>query len=306
MSAKNKKHKKEAVRRNYKDTVFIDLFSSWESPISLYNAIFSSNLPKDTRVEFLQVANALYTSMKCDLAFMVGDELIVIIEHQSTINRNMPLRILLYIAKLYENILDENLRYARRLMNIPTPRFCVLYNGKDPYPERDELKLSDAYRLKGLNIPPQLDVIVPVININYGKNREIMERCPTLNGYSYIGDRIRMYEKYGEAKFDMAIEDCFKNNFLVDYLKKKRRRVKNMLQAEYSFEKELATRGAEERKLGILQGIKQGISQGLSQGLTQGITQGKIETARNCLDLRMPIETISQITGLSKEEIEKL
>ena len=79
-----------------------------------------------------------------------------------------------------------------------------------------------------------------------------------------------------------------------------------MLQAEYSFEKELATRGAEERKLGILQGIKQGISQGLTQGLTQGITQGKIETARNCLDLRMPIETISQITGLSKEEIEKL
>jgi len=33
-----------------------------------------------------------------DVSFTVGDRLIVLIEHQSTINENMPLRLLMYVA----------------------------------------------------------------------------------------------------------------------------------------------------------------------------------------------------------------
>ena len=109
--------------REYKDTVFVDLFTSWDSPISLYNAISLRALPLDTKVQPLQIANALYTSLRCDLSFKLENELIVIIEHQSTINQNMPTRLLLYVAMLYLNILDEEIRYARLLKHIPTPRF---------------------------------------------------------------------------------------------------------------------------------------------------------------------------------------
>jgi hypothetical protein len=40
-----------------------------------------------------------------DISFEIGDKLVVLIEHQSTINPNMPLRLLLYIGRVYEKIL---------------------------------------------------------------------------------------------------------------------------------------------------------------------------------------------------------
>ena len=110
-----KEEKKETVTREYKDSVFVDLFTSYESPISLYNALSFSNVSKDTKVQSLQISNALYTSLRCDLAFTIKNELIVIVEHQSTVNQNMPTRLLLYVAMLYLNILDEDARYARIL-----------------------------------------------------------------------------------------------------------------------------------------------------------------------------------------------
>ncbi|GHV90722.1 hypothetical protein AGMMS50268_12250 [Spirochaetia bacterium] len=37
-----------------------------------------------------------------DLSFTVDNRLVVLIEHQSTINPNMPIRLLMYIARVYE------------------------------------------------------------------------------------------------------------------------------------------------------------------------------------------------------------
>ena len=60
-------------------------------------------------------------------------------------------------------------------------------------------------------------------------------------------------------------------------------------------------------KQGIQQGIKKGIQQGIKKGIQQGIQQGeyqsKMETAKKCLNMNMPIETISSITGLTEKEI---
>ncbi|MGP1438680.1 MAG: hypothetical protein ACTTKH_06370, partial [Treponema sp.] len=64
-----KEEKKETITREYKNSVFVDLFTSYESPISLYNALSFSNVSKDTKVKSLQISNALYTSLRCDLAF---------------------------------------------------------------------------------------------------------------------------------------------------------------------------------------------------------------------------------------------
>ena len=309
----------ETSKREYKDTVFIDLFTSWDSPISLYNALSSTNIPKDTKIQLLQISNALYTSLRCDLAFTVENELIVIIEHQSTINMNMPIRLLFYVAMLYLNILDENIRYARKLKQIPTPRFFVLYNGDEKLPEISELRLSDAFMLKGKDIPIQLELIVPVININYGQNKKIMEQCETLNGYSYLINRIRKYIKIDkEHAFDLAIKDCIQNKMLAEYLIKQQKRVKNMLQTEYSLETELAVRGAEEREAGILLGMQRGMKRGMQQGMQKGIERGmqqgiqkglynaKIETAKKLIPMGLSYESIAQATGLSMEEVLKL
>ena len=65
---------------------------------------------------------------------------------------------------------------------------------------------------------------------------------------------------------------------------------------------------------GIEQGIEQGMKQGLKQGITQGLEKGRDEgknemqkiIVRNMLNQNMKIEDIIKITGLTKEEIEKL
>ena len=49
----------------------------------------------------------LYLSMKNDISFLVSGTL-NLYEHQSTYNPNMPMRGLLYYAKLYEKIIARN------------------------------------------------------------------------------------------------------------------------------------------------------------------------------------------------------
>ena len=94
---------------------------------------------------------------------MINGKLIVLVEHQSTINENMPLRFLDYVVRLYEKIVPQKSRYKMNLVHIPTPEFYVFYNGTDPYPDIKTLRLSDAYIKE--QAKPQLELTVDVYNI---------------------------------------------------------------------------------------------------------------------------------------------
>ena len=49
-----------------------------------------------------------------------------------------------------------------------------------------------------------------------------------------------------------------------------------------------------------------GISQGIEQGISQGIEQEKLEIAKNMLKEKLDIATISRMTGLDADTLEKL
>ena len=53
-------------------------------------------------------------------------------------------------------------------------------------------------------------------------------------------------------------------------------------------------------------GFQQGITQGMRQGEARGSRQAKLETARLMMQRNYPVSEICLMTGLSKEEIEKL
>ena len=67
-------------------------------------------------------------------------------------------------------------------------------------------------------------------------------------------------------------------------------------------------------KQGIEQGMKQGIEQGMKQGMKQGIEQGRVEgekqgryeVAQKLLAMGLPIESVLQATGLSKDDVKQL
>jgi predicted transposase/invertase (TIGR01784 family) len=63
---------------------------------------------------------------------------------------------------------------------------------------------------------------------------------------------------------------------------------------------------SDSERTGMEIGLKQGIEQGVKQGLEQGREQGKEEVALSCLKRNMPLELIEELTGLTKEKINKL
>ena len=50
-------------------------------------------------------------------------------EHQSTVNANMPLRLFMYLAEIYRQYVDEDAVYKKESIALPAPKFYVFYNG---------------------------------------------------------------------------------------------------------------------------------------------------------------------------------
>ena len=226
----------------YKDSVFSLLFSDPDVLLELYSAIEGIDLPPDTPVSINTLSDILYMDQINDISFTIDNRLVVLIEHQSTINRNMPLRLLMYIARVYEKIVDRKKLYQSRPEKIPEPEFIVLYNGKADYPDHVVLKLSelfkDAANLRAAPSAAALEVIVHVYNINKGHNAALFVRSETLGGYSAFIGKIREYEKTlsREEAMKAAIKHCIENNILKPFLKTHSSEVFNMLITEWSTE----------------------------------------------------------------------
>ena len=198
------------INKNYKDSLFTRLFSNKNEIISLYNAIKNTNYSiDDTDINIITLEDVLFMDRNNDLCFTINDKLVVLIEHQSSINQNMPLRFLLYIAREYEKILDNKNIYKTKLVSIPKPEFIVLYNGEAKYPKFNKLYLSDAFCNKD-NL--SLELVVDVININYDEHNHIIEKSITLNDYSYFIHLVRKYIKDYKNSIpkNMLLEHCIK------------------------------------------------------------------------------------------------
>ena len=82
--------------RIYKDSVFVDLFSADEKAkenfLSLYNALHGTDLPLSCPVENIRLENVMYMNIINDVSCLVDDKIIVLAEHQSTINENIPVK----------------------------------------------------------------------------------------------------------------------------------------------------------------------------------------------------------------------
>ena len=282
-----------AQNRNYKDSVFVDLFSTDEKAkerfLSLYNALHQTQLPLHCPVEQLKLDNTMYRGLINDVSCLIDNKIIVLAEHQSTINENMPLRCLEYIARLYEHVQDPVARYYRTLQKIPTPEFYVFYNGTENYPVNKTLKLSDAFITKPEHVP--LELTVEVLNINKDKRNQILKICKILDEYSLFVEEVRI-QKYldPENGFTNAVKICIQKGILKEYLQRKSREVINMLILEYDYDTDIAV----QRKESLLLGIQ------------QGAYQKALETAKILKQLHCELSMIIQSTGLSQEEIEKL
>jgi len=293
------------ANRKYKDSVFVDLFSEDEKAkenfLSLYNALHGTNLPLSCPVENIKLENVMYMNIINDVSCLVDGKIIVLAEHQSTINENMPLRFLQYIARLYEKLQTPTDRYLRKLSKIPTPEFYVFYNGVEDYPETITLKLSDAFMTKPDSLPLELEV--KVYNINKSKGAEVLSRCKTLDEYSLFVEEVRRQTELDpENGFTNAVKICIEKGILKEYLQRKAREVINMLIAEYDYDTDIAV----QRRESLMIGLQQGIQQGIQQGFSNGSRQKALETAKILKQFGDSVQKIVQATGLTQAEVEAI
>ena len=247
----------EKENREHKDSVFVDLFYQDETAkknlLSLYNALHDTNYEDETIIRKVKIDDVLYKNFKNDISCEVNGQVLVFGEHMSTINRNMPLRCLMYVGRAYEQLVDSKARYRTTLVKIPTPEFYVFYNGEKEQPLERVLSLSDAFmNPAGEN---SVELKVKVININSDKAHEILDKCGILKEYSQFISTVRKYS-YEESAIKKAIKECIEKGILADYLKRKGSEVENMLIAEYSYEEDMQVKLQE----GIWQGRREGIT----------------------------------------------
>ena len=278
------------INLKYKNSVFTSLFNNPALLRELYSALGGVSLPPDIPVSINTLENILYMDFINDISFEIGGKLIVLIEHQSTINPNMALRLLLYISRILEKKIIGNKIYSNKRMSIPWPEFFVLYNGTEPFPDYDIIRLSDLFEkpqelhLSEANYP-LLELEVKVININVGRNETMVNRCKKLAEYSIFISKVRFFkDKLGnlEDAIKEAVKYCQRYDILREYLEIHGSEVLNMILEEWNTEDAIVFAREE------------------------GKEEGKFEIARNLLAKGSAKEFIQEVTGLSRSEIEKL
>ncbi len=262
------------ANREYKDTVFRMLFSEKTELLSLYNALNGTSYEDPEELEITTLKNAIYMTVKNDISCVI-DMRLNLYEHQSTVNPNIPLRDLDYVARTYSLFYKDEDIYSPRIIRLPNPKFIIFYNGLDKQPAKREMRLSDAYANKEEH--PSLELIVVQININPGYNDELLKNCPSLYGYMQFVEKIRENQKtmpLTEA-VTQAVNDCIKENILADFLKRNKAEVVSMSLFEYDEKKHERTMMEIGREEGHAAGLAEGEIRKLLTLIIKKVTKGK-------------------------------
>ena len=86
--------------------------------LALYNAMNETDYENEDDLKVTTLESALYLEMKNDVSFVLYDELLLY-EHQSTKNPNLPLRNLFYVSDVYSELTKDLFLYGSVPVQIP-------------------------------------------------------------------------------------------------------------------------------------------------------------------------------------------
>ena len=292
---KNKQFKKNIIHngyndvgiyRNHKDGVAYKLFSGRAESLSLYNCIMKTNYTNPDELEVVTLDSAIYIGRKNDNAVILHFNMLLT-EFQVTVNPNMPLRTLIYVANEYEKYIAENELnlYSEYIQKIPTPHFVTLYYGRDEQPEIQILKLSDAYECK--TEKPELELTMVQYNVNPKYNEELKKCCPELDGYIKYIDKTRKYHSEGmnyEDAVKKSVNECIKENILREFFIKNKAEVISMTIFEYDEEEHMRLERQEQYRKGQINHLKNQIKKKIAKGKTISQIADELEEDKTVIE----------------------
>ena len=262
------------------------------SDIEYTKQLYLSLHPEDTDIRdedfrLVTLENILAIGQYNDLGFQVRDKLILLVEAQSTFSPNIPLRMLMYLAKTYNEYIEEHQLslYREKKVSIPRPELYVIYTGEKEAP--DILRLSDMYEGSG-----SADLTVRVLRD--GQPGDILSQyvdfCQVAN------EQVSLYGRTDEALMS-TIQLCLEQGILVPFLDSRKKEVVDIMTRLFSQEKawemELAANARENREAGRV------------EGRVEGRMEAQADMLRRLLQ-KFSILEVSQIMGIPQSEIERL
>ena len=275
------------INREHKDRLFRLIFGSEENKknlLALYNALNDTCYSEVDDLQITSIEDVIYMGMKNDVSLLIHSRM-ALYEHQSTYNPNMPIRGMMYAAKLYEKYIETNNLniYGSSLMKLPAPQYVIFYNGSGKHEDEEILKLSDAFqtkeRIEGYEWTARM------LNINYGRNKVLMEKCKPLQDYAIFIDKVKTYigqkQPLREAVV-RATEECIKEDVMAEFLKAHRAEVIDVCITEYNEEK-------------VMDAIRE-----------EGREEGREELILNVYKRGKSAEAISDFLDIPLEKVKKI
>ena len=227
------------TNRKIRDTVFCHFMSNESHLLSLCNALNDTVYNESSNITINTLEGSFFSNIKNDISFLLNNLMVVLIEHQTTINPNMPLRFLSYVDELYKRYTSTSHKkiYGDDLIKIPAPEFYVFYDGNDTSFEKQTLKLSDAFETQS----DKLELTVHVYNLADGMNDELKRKCLPIGEYSIFSNAYKHFRQQKmeiDHAVDAAIKYCLENNVMVDYLKNNQKEVIDMFGFEWNEKEE--------------------------------------------------------------------
>ena len=262
-----------------------------EYALDVYNAMNDSAYTDPSVITIMRLENGISLSVRNDASFFISNYL-NLYEHQSTYSPNAPLRFLIYLTNLLKTTIRKRDLYGRKRVQIATPHFAVFYNGTEKRPEKEVLKLSDAFINQ--TDTPEIELTVTVYNINPDNNTQLLEKSEVLRSYMIFVNRVRenlehqkkiaqnapeydevAYEEDLEKAINEAIDYCVKHHIMEEFFRENRSEVTKSMVLDYTWERREELIRAEEYEDGKREGYAAGISQGRAEGEKRGRAEGE-------------------------------
>ena len=332
---------KVKAKGNTRDSVFVSLFSEPEYQLQAYKALH----PEDTTVTVddirqLTLESVFVNTDYNDLGIAVRDKSLILIEAQSTWSYNILVRLLMYYAATCTNYIQQHQYslYSSRKVKIPEPEFVVVYvgeekellevislndeffNGSNRYLElkakviqhkqgddilSQYIEFSEIYRKMFKQYKNDRRKVV-IETIESCKQAGVLQSFLTLHEREVYDMMSSLFDIEYERKLLQAQEAREREEELQEAIKEAREKVAKEVSEKVT--KEVSEKVAKEVREEVTKEVSEKVAKEVSEKVAKETEKSNSEAiAKNLLQLgKLSTEEISQMTGLSIEEVETL
>lgn len=258
--------------------------------LDLINAIFELNGQQQLEdIEFADRENdPIYEGDKLsrlDIYGLANDGSRINIELQVINQKNMEKRTLYYWSRMYQLKRGQKYEELNRAITINILNFELL-------PQEAEHNMYGIYDIKtGHRLTEDLEIHFLEIPKNKAKNIKEMKRID--KWMTYFSNQLSDEEMEAMAMREPAIKEALKAESLFMQDDLERRKYDQREKAIRDYESAMSAMFSEGRQ------------EGRQEGRIEGNLEGKIEVAKNLLRRGIGLEEITDMTGLSKKQIEE-